>query len=193
MEISGIEALPTSTPILVGAVVVVLYLAYHAALPKPIPGIPYNPAATKSLFGDVPELMQFMKRTGQTFQWISDQNVRHNSPIVQVFTRPFSKPWVVLSDFRESQDICLRRSKEFDRSNFFGDVFVGLFPDHHISKSSKDPVFQHNRNLVNHLMTPAFLNKVGFFHCSLQAVVLCKICGADLPVYLQERRGLVSC
>ena len=29
---------------------------------------------------------------------------------------------VVLSDFREAQDIMTRRTREFDRSDFFGDL-----------------------------------------------------------------------
>lgn len=54
----------------------------------------------------------------------------------------------------------MRRTKEFDRSNFFGDIFAGTIPDHHIRKLSQDPKFKSNRALVKDLMTPAFLNNV---------------------------------
>jgi len=153
--------IPAIIPIYVGGIAVLLYLSYRWALVKPIPGIPFNESAANTILGDVPDFMKWIKRTSQTYTWISHQNVKLNSPIVQVFVRPFSKPWVVISDFRETQDICLRRTKEFDRSNFFGDVFVGVIPDHHIDKLSKDLAFKRNRNLVNHLMAPAFLKNVG--------------------------------
>lgn len=140
-----------------------LYIGYKKALPKPIPGIPYNAHATKAILGDLPSMLSHLSSTKQLFTWMTAQNVALKSPITQVFTRPFAAPWVILTDYRESQDICLRRTREFDRSNFFGDMFVGVMPDHHIGMPSALPTFKGNRNLVNYLMTPTFLNKVGLF------------------------------
>jgi len=151
---------PYTIFLLVIGVALFSLLSYRWALPKPIPGIPYNSAAAKRLLGDVPEMMQSMQKTEQIFPWLIEQNVKLNSPIVQVWTRPFAKPWVVISDFRESQDILMRRTKEFDRSAFFGDLFMGLLPDHHISRKSTDEKFKSNRFLMKDLMTPAFLHSV---------------------------------
>ncbi len=101
-----VNAKPTTTSLLALVVVcgVVLYVSYRRLLPKPIPGIPYNKSATSSLFGDVPEMMKYISRTQEIFPWITEQTRKHQSPIVQVFGRPFSKPWVVISEHRESQD-----------------------------------------------------------------------------------------
>ncbi|KAK4939050.1 hypothetical protein LTR10_020624 [Elasticomyces elasticus] len=142
------------------AILCVLYLAYRWALPKPIPGIPYNASATKSIFGDVPSIVSYMSRTGRLWPWIMQQNIIHQSPIAQVFARPFAAPWVLISDFRESQDVCLRRTHEFDRSKFVIDAFVGLVPDMRITMHSTEERFKTCRNLLKDLMTPGFLNEV---------------------------------
>ncbi|KAJ5502468.1 Cytochrome P450 [Penicillium fimorum] len=83
-----------------------------------------------------------------------------NSPIVQVFVNPLTKTWVILTEFRESQDIMLRRTKEFDRSEEFGNIFKSLIPDHHISMRMTNPQFKAHRRLIQDSMTPAFLNEV---------------------------------
>jgi hypothetical protein len=141
-------------------VLILVYTAYQWVLPKPIPGIPYNKVAAQRLLGDIPDMVAHVNKTGTISPWITIQALKLNSPIIQLWARPFSKPWVIVYDFKESQDILLRRTKEFDRSDFFGEVFLGLVPDHHISKRSSDPKFKHNRALVKDLMTPGFLNEV---------------------------------
>ncbi|ETI24327.1 hypothetical protein G647_03696 [Cladophialophora carrionii CBS 160.54] len=157
-----IEAKPATTSLILLVVVccVFLYFSYRRLLPKPIPGIPYNELATRSILGDVPEMMSYISRTQEIWPWLVDQTTRHQSPIVQVWGRPFSKPWVVISDHRESQDILLRRTKEFDRADFTTDVFTGLVPDMHISFKSSEDRFKTHRNLLKDLMTPAFLHEV---------------------------------
>jgi hypothetical protein len=153
----------TTTLSLVPLVVVCgifLYVTYLRLLPKPIPGIPYNKSATRSLFGDIPAMMSYMSRTQEIWPWVVEQTINHQSPIVQVFARPFSKPWVVIADHREAQDILLRRTKEFDRADFTADIFTGLIPDMHISFKSSERRFKLHRNLLKDLMTPAFLHDV---------------------------------
>lgn len=100
-----------------------------------------------------------MGKTKELYDWITLQNIGLQSPIVQVFGRPLARPWVVITDFREAQDILLRRTKEFDRSNFLGDVFLGLLPEHHISMKT-DPTFKQHRRWLQDLMTPAFLHQI---------------------------------
>ncbi|OAP64682.1 hypothetical protein AYL99_00654 [Fonsecaea erecta] len=158
-----IDTRPATVPyfIFIVVCVVFLYAGYRRLLPKPIPGIPYNESATRSLFGDIPEMMSYMAKTEEVWPWVADQITKHQSPVVQVFARPFARPWVIVSDHRESSDILLRRTKEFDRSNFTADVFTGLVPDMHISMKSTEEQFKLHRNLLKDLMTPAFLHGVG--------------------------------
>lgn len=48
-------------------ILAVLYIGYRKALPKPLPDIPYNQDAAGKLFGDVPEMMGYVKRTKRIF------------------------------------------------------------------------------------------------------------------------------
>lgn len=79
---------------------------------------------------------------------------------MQAFIKPGGLPWVIVTDPFESQDILLRRTKEFDRSEFFGELINGILPEQHIQFISTDPRFKNNRNLINHLMAPTFINEV---------------------------------
>ncbi|KAJ4294974.1 hypothetical protein N0V88_005215 [Collariella sp. IMI 366227] len=79
---------------------------------------------------------------------------------VFVFIRPMNLPWVVITDPFESQDILLRRTKEFDRSTFFAEIISDIQPEGHNQFLSTDARFKHNRNLINHLMAPTFLTQV---------------------------------
>jgi cytochrome P450 len=69
-------------------------------------------------------------------------------------------PWVVVTDPHESQDILQRRTKDFDRSGFFGELIGGILPEQHIQFVSSDSRFKNNRNLINHLMAPTFIREV---------------------------------
>jgi cytochrome P450 len=171
--------------LVVGFVVVGFYWAYRAALPKPLKGIPYNRNAIDKLFGDVPEMIGYVMRTKRIFVsakaagssakippprnipvltrrqcWLTSLTSRHQSPIIQAFVQPMGLPWVVVTDPYESQDILLRRTKEFDRSGFFGDLIGGILPEQHIQFISSDDRFKKNRNLINHLMAPTFITQV---------------------------------
>lgn len=67
---------------------------------------------------------------------------------------------LLLSDFREAQDILLRRNKEFDHGERNLAAFRGVLGNHHIGMRTRDPQFKANRELVKDLMTPNFLNTV---------------------------------
>jgi len=75
-----------------------------------------------------------------------------------------SLPWVVVTDPLESQDIPLRRTKEFDRSGFFGELIGGIAPNQHIQFLSTDARFNSSRNLINHLVAPSFIAQVSGPH-----------------------------
>lgn len=142
------------------ALPILLFLSYHRLLPKPIPGIPYNEEAATRLFGDIPTMLSVISKGDLLFDWMVGNNVRHKSPVTQIFGRPFQKPWVIVTDFRESQDILLHRTKEFDRSKFVTDVFIPLVPKFHHNYQSKDERYRKQRNLLRDLMSPSFLNQV---------------------------------
>lgn len=130
-----------------------------AALPKPIPGIPYNKISATRISGDGPEMKKAAMARRVRF-WMRDQFAIHNSPIIQLFIRPFGKPYVLVSDFRESQDILIRRTKEFDRSIRSIEAFRSLVGNGHIALRSTDHRFMKNKALVRDLMSPPFLNEV---------------------------------
>ncbi|CAI6285596.1 unnamed protein product [Periconia digitata] len=151
------ETLWSNIPTIIIVLPFLLYLLYWAALPKPIPGIPYNKNSAKRLLGDVPEFVK--EKDGLRF-WMRDQFTVHNSPVVQIFTAPFKRPWVLVSDFRESQDMTVRRGSEFDRSGLTYDSFGALAPNSYICKRTDEPMYKHNRSLLKDLMTAPFLNQI---------------------------------
>lgn len=133
-----------------------LYLLRWLSLPKPIPGIPYNVAAAQRIMGDVAEFRAAPNRR----EWWADMADRYQSPLVQVFLRPFGRPWVFIADYHEAADISMRRTKEFDRSRETVVAFNGVVPGHQITLRSADPQFKKNKELVRDLMTPTFLHQV---------------------------------
>jgi hypothetical protein len=151
----------TSFPVIAITVAVgLVYLLYQWLLPKPLPGIPYNAEAAKSILGNFPEVREYIKKHKRLRPWLMSQTAKLNSPIVQFWMLPFTRPMVVVSDFQEAQDILVRRSKEFDRGQRSVDIFAGAAGDHHIAMVSADPRFKGNKELVRDLMSPKFLNEV---------------------------------
>ncbi|KAH6670950.1 cytochrome P450 [Plectosphaerella plurivora] len=148
---------PGVLAILISTVVGISYTVYRIInLRRPIQGIPYNQKAARHLLGDVPEFLA--AADGKT--WWAIQGLKHKSPIVQIFMRPFGRPWVVITDPLEAVDICLRRTKEFDRSDETAAFFHGVMPLHHVCLKTLDPQFKKNRDLVNELMAPSFTHEV---------------------------------
>ncbi|KAI7774563.1 cytochrome p450 [Diaporthe eres] len=142
-----------------GLVLVLVYALYRAALPKPIPGIPHHEASANSVLGDAPAMVKHKQKYATTFDWMTAQTEKLNSPIVQLFLKPFSRPIVVVTDHREIQDVVLRRAKDFDRSTFFKDAFGGVLPNHHIIQPTNEK-FRAGRRLLADTMSSGFLHKV---------------------------------
>ncbi|KAI1407924.1 cytochrome P450 [Hypoxylon sp. FL1857] len=158
MNGTGINLSPASK-VCFGAIFATMgfYLVYQWLLPKPLPGIPYNSEATKSLFGDALAMDREVKATGEFSVWLAKQVEKMHSPVCQVFIHPFSKPWILVGDFHEAQDILMRRP-EFDKSRFLIDGLQGLGAWH--SRSVTNSTFKANRRLKQDLMTPSFLNNI---------------------------------
>lgn len=152
------------------------YLAYRAMLPKPITGIPYNKPAAKSLLGDFPSFMKWREKKPELWAWVSSQSYKLNSPVIQLFMRPMGRPWVVVADFREAEDIMTRRAKEFGRARLFYDFFSPLLPNSHIHLPTGDEWRAHRR-LVGDVFLPEFLGNVAgpaIYNMALNAVQLWK-------------------
>ncbi|KAJ4397200.1 hypothetical protein N0V93_001424 [Gnomoniopsis smithogilvyi] len=152
------------SPYAVGALVTAISfgLLYRLAVPRPLPGIPHNAAATHNLFGDVPAMQAHVNQAcGNSIVTYLLCAVRAlNAPLVQLFLGgPMSKPLVILSDFHEMQDIMTNRTKEFDRSPTTGLIVKGLGPNHHIHLRTT-PQWLAQRRLTQDLMTPTFFNNI---------------------------------
>lgn len=130
------------------------------ALPKPIPGIPHRANAVTSILGDFTSIGKYMASGDVTFfDWLTAQSKELNSPIFQIFPEPLGRPKVVLNDFREEQDILMRRGKEFDRAYTVHHLFKGIVPNHHIVEKT-NAVWKSHRRLLQDLMSPGFLDGV---------------------------------
>ncbi|KAI0485716.1 cytochrome P450 monooxygenase [Xylaria cf. heliscus] len=150
----------TASALMVITAVLFVQRLYRALLPKPLPGIPYNEASMHRILGDVPAIMEHMACTeGGTFITYILKTMRElDSPLIQVFIRPLSKPLLILGDFPEANDLLMRR-KDFDRSHTLGDLVKGLAPDHHIHLVTGE-AWKAQRQLVQDLMTPSFLHTI---------------------------------
>lgn len=111
------------------AVVYGFYNLYKAALPKPVPGIPCDDVSRNRLMGDLPDAMKWMRDRKEFWSFMQERCRQLNSPIVQVWMQPLGKPFIVISDYLESQDIMVRRTpQQFDRSAWLGDMFWAIAP-----------------------------------------------------------------
>ncbi|GKT58396.1 cytochrome P450 [Colletotrichum tofieldiae] len=157
-KVVATNVLSPSHALVFSAVGLLLYVFYRWALPKPIPGIPHNATASKHILGDIPSLKEGIDRTGEFTLWLLEQSSKLKSPLFQVLIRPLGKPIVVLTDFREAQDILMRR-KDFDRSSLVADMLEGAGRKHHIHMKT-GPEWKQHRRLLQDLMSPQFLNEV---------------------------------
>ena len=48
-------------------------------------------------------MLGHLKHSKELISWLQIHSLRHNSPIVQIFTGLFGRPEIVISDFREAQ------------------------------------------------------------------------------------------
>ncbi|CAH0045165.1 unnamed protein product [Clonostachys solani] len=133
-----------------------LYQVYLFALPRPIPGIPYNLHASKRLMGDIPDV----RRSKHMRQWIWSQPRAHRAPLSQVFVLPFRRPTVIVTDYSAVVDILARRSREFDRGQRIREIVGLIAPEFHFTMETKEEGFKAHKELVRDLMTPRFLNEV---------------------------------
>lgn len=134
-------------------------IAYYLALPRVIQGIPHNAASARSILGDLPRLLAHFKVTNENVDWMTNQCVELGSPIIQLFLWPGTFPLIILTDHREMEDILIRRTREFDRSEIIAQLLGGLVPHATIVMPSHQ-LFKSQRRIWSNTMSPAFLNEI---------------------------------
>lgn len=156
------------------------YLLVQRLYPQPIPGIPYNKAAAKRILGDIPDIGEHTKQNQSFRTWFLGQAYRHNSAITQVFLGPFSKAAVIVSDYREVNDILSHRDGVDFKRGLKVDAFRGILPHAFPAMETFDPDFNSSRNLARDLMTPSMLHTVS------KCLHVCAVVFAKhyLPIYL---------
>lgn len=93
--------LNTSTACVVLFIVLSAVLLYRWALPKPIPGIPYDQKSASRILGDLPDALKHLSETQEMVSFLVERCEKLDSPVIQVFLRPFQRPRVVVMDGRE--------------------------------------------------------------------------------------------
>lgn len=154
-----------------------IYVLYKLALPKPLPGIPYNVESANRLLGDIPDLVSELSKGGDFVEWLADQHQKSNSAIKQIFLRPFGKPMVLMADYRESREVMVFRTKDFDRSNDVSSMLRPVVGTNQFAQPT-GPEWKLHRRLVQDTMSPAFLHGVAApsIHAScMRFVDLCNI------------------
>lgn len=92
---------------------------------------------------------------------MTSQCIAHNSPLIQVFAKPFSRPFVVLADYREAEDVLRNRTPwDFDRASFFKVIFGGILLEWQLLEPSIHCKFKLQKKLVKDTMNPVFLARV---------------------------------
>ncbi|KAK7757028.1 hypothetical protein SLS62_001044 [Diatrype stigma] len=140
------------------AVLVLQILIKRLIYPRPLPGIPYNKDAAKSITGDRPFIAATYKKFTEWSLPIGRRSLEYGSPVHQVFLTSFAKPIVLVDDPREVSDMLLRRQKEFDKSNAHG-IWKTFIPDSTIAKATTEE-YKAQRRTWQDAMNPDFLRRV---------------------------------
>lgn len=150
-----------STTALVGtfAVLSLVYYLYRLVLPKPFPGIPYQPHAVKSILGDLPEIKRNAQETGEPSMAMFSVARRLGTPICQLLLTSLVPPVILLDDPREIEDVLVRRNREFDRSPLSVDLFRAHFPRSTIAQYTT-PGLKAQKRLWSDVMSADFLRRV---------------------------------
>lgn len=123
--------------ILAAGIFVALFWLFRQLYPKPYPGIPYNHDSATRITGDIPDLIPLLQATNEFSDplfTISTQKLRR--PIGQFLFPGIRKPFIVLEDPREIEDILVRRNKEFDVAPMAVEMYGPMFPNALIAQYS---------------------------------------------------------
>lgn len=151
-----------------------LLYAIKQAYPRPFPGIPYNAASARKLWGDVAGLLEAVKVTQDPAKYIFQQNRILKSPVIQMFLAPFSNPTIIIDDVREVKDILSNRTHEFDRAPRTQDAYRALLPHCSLVKLT-GPAFKEQRKFWEGVTGTPFLRRVAepkMYQCALELIEL---------------------
>ncbi|KAI8932189.1 hypothetical protein NX059_011069 [Plenodomus lindquistii] len=153
--------LPNYQVFAIGAtcLLLLLVLARHYALPKPISGIPYIQSSSRQVLGDLPAMKKHIEEGGTYITYLGSVLEKLQTPIAQIFIWPLGRPMVILGDFGEAHDLFVHREPEFERAVTLANLVKGILPSHHIHLKT-DSSWKAQRMLIRDLMTPSFLHKV---------------------------------
>ncbi|KAK1674457.1 cytochrome P450 [Colletotrichum godetiae] len=143
----------------VAAAALLLRSVYLWLMPKPIPGLPHNKDSAGRISGDVPYFAEYDKAARFRTRFFYDLVAKHKSAVVQVLL-PFSKPLVIVADYRESRDLMAKRSKELSRGYMNNVAWQGFLSEHFVAMEDAHPSFKTSRFLTKDLMTNSFLHSV---------------------------------
>lgn len=140
------------------ALLLLLYLI-RQAYPRPYPGIPYLAPSARRLWGDLPHILPVISLTQDPAKYVYSLCRQLNSPVIQLFLRPFSAPIIFVDDVREVKDILGMRTMEFDRAPSTQAVFAPFLPHASIAKRTT-PEWRAQRRLWEGVMGRDFLRRV---------------------------------
>ncbi|RYP75284.1 hypothetical protein DL771_002504 [Monosporascus sp. 5C6A] len=110
--------------------------------------------------GDAKLISADMRDHGETWKHRFGWTHQIRSPIYQAFFKPGGRPWVILADPREIEDITARRDKEFDKDKTRGtNTFAVIAPKATITQALT-PEFKAQRKQWLDTMRPEFLHRV---------------------------------
>ena len=178
-------------------VLVLAFQVYRRAFPRPYPNIPYHKTSSKRIWGDAPEMLKTIKITEDPSQFVFQQCRKLNSPVVQLFLGPFTKPAIFVDDVREVKDILSTRTKEFDRSYKSQDTIRPMLRHSSLVKVT-GPDFKAQRKLWEGLMGLSFTRRVAapeMHRVALELVELLRakaVIADGRPVYFFSDLDLAS-
>lgn len=108
-------------------------------------------------------LVKCKKETGEFWTYVLQQCLELDSPIIQIFPNPFTKPWVIVCGAQEMHDVFVRRTKELDRADLVIRMFAAIVPNEQISLKTGEHR-RHNRRLIGETMGSKFLGSVARWH-----------------------------
>ncbi|KAM7183599.1 Cytochrome P450 [Rhypophila sp. PSN 637] len=147
---------PYAIPICI--LLLITFYVYRKLHPTPLPGIPHNRDAPSRLFGDLARLEAASRTTTDMSTVVFSFAQELRSPIAQICFTSFSKPWVIIDDPREAEDIVLRRTKDFDRSKVTNGYFRPILPKSTMAQLTT-PELKAQKRLWD-VWGPQFINKV---------------------------------
>lgn len=147
------------------------YYLFSLLYPKPLPGIPFQIDAAKKPLGDIAELKRAGKETRETSMGMFEVARRLGVPVCQLLLTSFTTPLIVVNDYRESEDILLRRQREFDRSLLTTHVFEQVIPRATLSQLTT-PDLKARKRQWSDVMNADFLRRVVAPNIHLAAVDL---------------------